>query len=278
MSRMSRTRAAELGRETLRILEAGHYRTEAEDVVELGDLLRAAVEGTRSYPPDEPIPGVGPGREETRIEVANESTLAAARRLIDDGFRPVALNFASAKHPGGGFLGGARAQEESLARSSGLFACLAGNPMYEYHRTRGDPMYSGYAIYSPDVPVFRADDGSLLDRPYTCSFLTAPAVNARVVLERDPSRLPEIRAAMRERVDRVLAIAASHGHDAAVLGAWGCGVFGNDGRVVAGLFRRALDEGFRGVFGRAIFAILDWSEDGHFIGPFRAAFGLLPPG
>jgi hypothetical protein len=39
MSRMSRTRAAELGQETLRILEAGHYRTEAGEVVALGDLL-----------------------------------------------------------------------------------------------------------------------------------------------------------------------------------------------------------------------------------------------
>jgi uncharacterized protein (TIGR02452 family) len=277
MSQISRTRASELGHEALRILEAGHYRTEAGAVVELGDLLRRAVEETRSYPPDELIPGVEPGLEVTRIEVANESTLAAARRLIDEGSRPVALNFASAKHPGGGFLSGARAQEESLARSSGLYACLAGSPMYEYHRAQGDPMYSGYAIYSPDVPVFRADDGSLLDRPYACSFITAPAVNARVVLERDPSRRPEIGAAMRARVDRVLAIAASHGHDAAVLGAWGCGVFGNDGREVAGLFRRALDGGFRGVFSRVIFAILDWSEDGNFIGPFQTAFGL-PPG
>ena len=273
MSRISRTRAAELGRDTLRILEAGHYRAVAGDVVELGDLLRRAVEGTRSYPPDEPIPAVQHGRVETRIEVVNESTLAAARRLIDEGCRPVALNFASAKHPGGGFLSGARAQEESLARSSGLYSCLAGSEMYEYHRAQGDPMYSSYAIYSPDVPVFRADDGSLLDRPYACSFITAPAVNAKVVLERDPSRRPEIGVAMRERVDRVLAIAASHGHDAAVLGAWGCGVFGNDGEEVAGLFHRALQEGFRGVFSRVIFAILDWSEDGHFIGPFRRAFG-----
>src|SRR5437588_255735 len=86
MSRMSRTRAAELARDTLRILEAGHYRTAAGEVVALGDLLRRAVEDTRSYPPDEPIPAVEPGREQTRIEVANESTLAAARRLLVEGY------------------------------------------------------------------------------------------------------------------------------------------------------------------------------------------------
>ena len=108
------------------------------------------------------------------IELANETTLVASRRLVDAGYRPVALNVALAKHPGGGFLTGARAQEESLARSSALFACLDGNPMYDFHRARQDPMYSDYALYSPDVPVIRADDGTLLDDPYMCSFVTCP--------------------------------------------------------------------------------------------------------
>jgi uncharacterized protein (TIGR02452 family) len=42
-------------------------------------------------------------------------------------------------------------------------------------------MYTDYAIYSPDVPVIRADDGTLLAEPYLCSFITCPAVNAKVV-------------------------------------------------------------------------------------------------
>ena len=272
MAQISRSRAAELARGTMQILEAGQYRTEAGQLVELGALIRRSVEGTCAYPPDRPPPAFEPGRRETRIEVANESMLAAARRLVKPGQQPAALNFASAKHPGGGFLSGARAQEESLARSSALHACLVGQPMYEYHRALGDPMYSAYAIYSPDVPVFRDDGGRLLAEPYLCSFITAPAVNAKVVLERDPTRRPEIRAAMQERVHKVLAIAASHGHEALVLGAWGCGVFGNDVREVAELFRLALEGDFRGVFPRVVFAVLDESADGRFIAPFRSAF------
>src|SRR5690348_13092909 len=136
-------------------------------------------------------------------------------------------------------------------------------------------MYTNYAIYSPDVPVIRADDGTLLPRPYLCSFITSPAVNAKVVLERDPSRRPEVRDAMGARVHKVLTVAAVHGHDAVVLGAWGCGVFGNDSQEVAELFRRALAEEFRGVFARVVFAVLDWSEDRCFIGPFLNIFG--PP-
>jgi uncharacterized protein (TIGR02452 family) len=273
---MNRKRAAELGRETVRILEAGCYTTAAGEVVAIGDLVRRAVAGTRSYPPEQMLPAGGPGGRETRVEVVNESTLAAARRLVEAGHRPAALNFASAKHPGGGFLSGARAQEESLARSSGLYTCLAGNPMYERHRSQADPMYTSYAIYSPDVPIFRADDGALLPAPYLCAFLTAPAVNAKVVLARDPGRRLEIRFAMAERVRRVLTIAALHGHDALVLGAWGCGVFGNDSQEVADLFCDALASDFGGVFSRVVFAVLDWSEDQHFIGPFLRAFGPPP--
>jgi uncharacterized protein (TIGR02452 family) len=103
----------------------------------------------------------------------------AARR----GLRPVALNFASATSPGGGFLSGARAQEECLARCSGLYACLADNPMYGFHRARRDALYSDYAVYSPDVPVFRSEDpaGTLLDEPWLCSFITGRLRHHRLV-------------------------------------------------------------------------------------------------
>lgn len=270
---MNRKRASELGRETVAIIEAGRYTRGAGNVVEIGPLVRRAVEGTESYPPgcDLPIPGQ-PGRA-TAVEVANETTLVAAHRLVRAGYRPAALNFASAKNPGGGFLSGARAQEESLARSSALFACLDGNEMYDFHRARRDPMYTDYAIYSPDVPVFRADEGALLEEPYLCSFITCPAVNAKVVLQRDPSRREEIREAMRTRTAKVLAIAAIHRHEALVLGAWGCGVFGNDGREIAELFRVALAEQFVNRFSKVIFAVTDWSPERRFIGPFEEVFG-----
>jgi uncharacterized protein (TIGR02452 family) len=270
---ISRKQAATLGREAVRIQEVGSYQTPAGTVVEIAEPLRRAVEGTRSYPPGHPLPAWPTGQRQSRIEVVNESTLAAARRLVEAGHRPGALNFASAKHPGGGFLGGARAQEESLARATGLYACLCANPMYPFHRELRDPLYTNYAIYSPDVPVFRADDGELLERPYLCSFITAPAVNAKVVLERNPSRRPEVRAAMAERVVKVLAVAAAHGHEALVLGAWGCGVFGNDGEEIAELFRQALETSFRGTFSRVVFAVLDWSEDARFSRPFQRGFG-----
>jgi uncharacterized protein (TIGR02452 family) len=58
----------------------------------------------------------------------NATTLDVARGLANEGHRVAALNFESAKNPGGGFLIGARAQEETLARASGLHAMLQGDP------------------------------------------------------------------------------------------------------------------------------------------------------
>ena len=86
-------------------------------------------------------------------------------QLAARGLRPVALNFANATNPGGGFLGGATAQEESLCWATGLYACLLGNPMYAFHQEHDDGLYTDYVIYSPDVPVFRSDVGALLAAP-----------------------------------------------------------------------------------------------------------------
>jgi uncharacterized protein (TIGR02452 family) len=269
---LNRQHAAELGQETVRILKTGFYMTAEGKTVEIGDLVRRAVKGTCSYPPNHPLPSSLNGVKETFFQVENETTLVAARRLVEEGYRPVALNFASAKNPGGGFLSGARAQEESLARSSGLYVCLVDNPMYDFHRAQPDPMYTHYAIYSPDVPVFRSDDGMLVDQPYVCSFITCPAVNAKVALERNPSRRSEISIVMWERILRVLAIAAEKRHEAIILGAWGCGVFGNEPREISELFRKALLEQFRGIFAVVVFAVLDTSAGTEIIDPFRNVF------
>lgn len=270
---IDRNRAAELGRETIQILEMGYYQTQVGTIVEIGQLVHHAERNTCSYPPEQEIPITRLRGRKTRFSVENATTLTAARRLIGSGLRTAALNFASAKNPGGGFLGGARAQEESLARSSGLYACLKGNPMYEFHRRQNDPMYSDYVIVSPDVPVFRTDEGTLLEQPYLCAFITCPAVNAKVVLEHSPSRMPEIRAAMEQRIARVLAIAAFHNIEALISGAWGCGAFGNDSREIAKLFGAALSGEASGVFKNVVFAITDWSEDSRFIGPFQRVVG-----
>jgi uncharacterized protein (TIGR02452 family) len=268
-TKIPRELATEYGRQAVQITESGEYRTSSDRVVTIAQMVRRSIDGTVSYPPEQPIPESARGDYQTNILVENMTTLDAARSLIAEGCHPVLLNFASATHPGGGFLGGARAQEEYLARSSGLYACIKSNPMYAFHRSRRNHLYTNYAIYSPEVPVFRSDDGTLLDEPYTVGIITCPAANAKAMA---PERKDEIGPAMWLRILKVLSIGVKHGHDSIVLGAWGCGAFGNDGHEIAALFQKALEQNFKGAYRQVLFAILDWSPERRSIGPFQEAF------
>ncbi len=269
----SRSRAAGIAQDTVEICTRGRYDNHAGTTVPIKHLLDAAKQGTVTYPPNEPLPKFSLSDQQTVFEVVNDTTLVAAGKLVAEGFRPVALNFASARHPGGGFLSGAHAQEESLCRASGLYVCIHSNAMYRHHATLPGGFYTNYAIYSPAVPIFKDDDGKLLDEPYLCAFVTSPAVNAGVYMkEHKAGQRDVVRDEMRDRVEKVLAIMAGHGHDAAVLGAWGCGVFKNDPEMIAELFAKALRGRFSGAFAKVVFAVLDSSDEKHFIGPFEERF------
>lgn len=269
---ISREWAVSLGEEALSILRKGYYDVSDGSRVVIREKIHESVAGTVSYPPEQALPLQASGDHKTIIEIHNCTTLTAVQTLMFRGTHPVALNFASATEPGGGFLRGARAQEEYLARSSSLFACLENNPMYAFHRSQLDPFYSDYVIYSPDVVVFRDDDGALLENPYSCAILTSPAVQANAVRKYKPKEEDRIGEVMWSRILKVLAAAVRHQHTSIVLGAWGCGAFGNDGYEIARLFKKALDENFAGVFEEVVFAITDWSDDERFIGPFWKTF------
>lgn len=246
-------RLREIARQTVTIADTGEYRNPAGDLITIGEAVTAAVTATRHHLPDEPLtitatPGTAP-----TIEVTRESTLMAARRLGGDA---ACLVFASAKNPGGGFLGGAKAQEESIARSSALYPCLLAAPdFYAFHREQRDLRYSDRVIYSPNVPVFRDDKGNLLDQPYRTTFLTAAAPNLGAILRNQPTHAADVPAVLHRRARRVLQVAAAHRHRTLVLGAWGCGVFRNDPTTVANAFAEALRDVDR--FDRVVFAVYD---------------------
>ncbi|MEW2143270.1 TIGR02452 family protein [Micromonospora vinacea] len=246
-------RLREIARETVAIADSGRYRNGAGDEVAIGEMVSAAVAGTRLHLPDEEPAAADAEPGEGSVEVTNESTLQAARRLAPGA---ACLVFASAKSPGGGFLNGAEAQEESIARSSALYPCLRAAPeFYAFHSGQRDLRYSDRVIFSPDVPVFRDDKGSLLDQPYTTSFLTAAAPNLGAILGNQPEHVADVPAVLARRARRVLEVAAAHGQRTLVLGAWGCGVFRNDPATVADTFANALREVDR--FDHVVFAIRD---------------------
>ncbi|HET9173520.1 MAG TPA: TIGR02452 family protein [Actinospica sp.] len=262
-----------------RLVADGWYVAPSGAVVRIGDAVAAACEGTVSYRSaelDSLIGSAGRGVAKTQVEVSGESSMTAARRLFDEGAARIAvLNFASARNAGGGYLRGARAQEEDLCRVSALYTTLRHAPdYYAAHRESRNPAYSHRVIYSPDVPVYRDARYRLLEAPYPVSFLTSPAPNAGVIARDRPADLAALPELLVARASRVLAVAARHGCGSLVLGAWGCGVFRNDPAQVAAAFQRNLtgDGEFAGVFDRIVFAVLDKAAGQPNLTAFRSAF------
>lgn len=259
--------AAELGRSAVEAATRGFYTLRDGRTVTWRHAVEAAGAVKRSIPADAPLPAPGaPTFAQTTVQVTNETTLGVARRLVDGGLRPLALNFANGIHPGGGFLHGARAQEEGLCRSSALHSTLVNDGMYEAHRERPRPDSTDWAILSRDVPVFRTDDGTELEEPWLLSFITCAAPVAHAIGQ------PEAGDLLQKRISRVLALARAYGHSVLILGAWGCGAFGNDPARTARDFRAALDGDDARSFDMVVFAITDWSSDRRFLGPFRDVF------
>lgn len=292
---------------TLEAISTGRYVYDSRGY-DLAAKLRAAEKEVVYYAPDDVAlsrwkqpPSSGDTFGHTQIMFHEISTLDGAKLLATtntDDTQPTAspvplrrigvLNFASAKHPGGGFLTGAQAQEESIARSSTLYPILmteTGQQFYKVHKkiekvhrdTGTNGYYTHAMLYSPGVTVFRDDAGGWTT-PLDVDIVTSAAVNAGVV--RGKGRTPgqdqktetEIAAEMRERMARVLCLFERHGVKDLVLGSFGTGVFRNSIPVVAGIWAELLvgdSARFKSSFDRVLFAVLGSQTFNEFEGAFK---------
>lgn len=278
----SRQHRARIAAETVEILRAGEYLAPSGRTVSIADAVRAAVEASVLVTPHEAASliaraaaGASSRTFTPTFAVRNETTLAAAHRLVQrlGAQRVAALNFASARNPGGGFLGGSQAQEESLARATALYACLERHMAY-YEANRAEPslLYTDHMIISPRVPVLRDEDDRLLEEPWEVTVITSPAPNSAALAREQPDALRRVEATLRHRMEMVLSAAVLFEQTALVLGAWGCGVFGNDPALVARLFGEALLHGpCAKAFEHVAFAVLD--RAGATLTAFENVFG-----
>mmetsp|Transcript_9110 Transcript_9110/g.11857 ORF Transcript_9110/g.11857 Transcript_9110/m.11857 type:complete len:449 (+) Transcript_9110:128-1474(+) len=276
----NRNEYKEMAEQTMQIIKQGSYFNSGETEINIQPCISFAVENTHLFlANDQSFQSFVPlvNFPETNFSVTSESTLQTSLNLQNNEFNiPVLLNFASAKNPGGGFLRGANAQEESLARSSGLYLCLTSPACAQYYSSNQatrDGIYTDNIIYSPNVPFFRDGSGKLLDLPFSASIITAPAVNRRHARSHFNAKDLEcvVSNAMNMRISKILQVAALKGHDTLVLGAWGCGVFQNEPHDVAHWFHEWLVGPFWGVFKEVVFAIQD-KEEGKTIRAFRDIF------
>jgi uncharacterized protein (TIGR02452 family) len=175
--------------------------------------------------------------------------------------KPVAvLNLASERSAGGGWQNGALAQEEALCYRSSLYLSL--------HKSYY-PLPSLSAIYSPSVLVIRdamSRGHNLLtprqqaaDLPVTAVISVAALRHPALTDDKKHFKNEGQRAETKRKIRLTLRIAASQGHTKLVLGALGCGVFGNPPKEVAECFLEVLREKeFQGGWWEeVVFAILD---------------------
>ena len=170
------------------------------------------------------------------------------------------LNFASAKHPGGGVWSGARSQEESLCRASTLYSCLSTeflqDNFYSYHMEKKRE-YSDRIIYTPNVLVFKTDDNVFAEMLgekdwYKIDVISCAAHNQKAY-KVDYEKLKKINY---DKIKAIIECAAENNVDNLILGAYGCGAFGNDPHLVSKIFKKILiDEEYYKYFENIHFAI-----------------------
>ena len=270
--------------ETLAAIELGEVQLQGS-TYRFRDVISHSIDNTIFFPP-ESLPATWststPASSSTvpaKLELCEGSTLQRTRALLqelntsatgDAGARPRVgvLSFASATKPGGGFLTGAQAQEESLARASTLYASLVtptATRFYNLHkRDRRGGFYSHAMIFSPSVIVLRDDAGAWIP-PYQIEVVTSAAVNAGVVRQHAgedsrPDTAARIEGVMRERMARILFLFEQQGLRNIVLGSFGTGVFRNDVSMIADIWFDLLaaeDARFMHSFDRVVFGIVD---------------------
>ena len=241
---MNKENRIQIANDTLSILAAGSYQPTAGQMVPIQAQVEHAVRATKTYELHSlPTPPLQRYPHPVMPQVVAETSLTALQRLSLEGAPRIGLlNFASAKNPGGGFLGGAQAQEEALARSSGLYPCLTSQmeTFYEPNRNSKNLLYRDTAIASSDVPFFKNDDGALLPQCVSATVVTAAAPNAGAIANNEPHNLPLVLPTLECRAAQVLQLFALLEVETLILGAWGCGVFRNDPSQVANVFAKLL--------------------------------------
>ena len=196
--------------------------------------------------------------ERANIIVSQKRTLEAAKAYANT--KVAVLNFASASHPGGGVTTGAGAQEESICRCSTLHPCLLAPKMekqfYEPHWHQKNALHDDDCIYTPGVTVIKTDTSApeLLDESdwYNVDVITCAAPNLRN-FERQKGLLVDkygcgsitdkgLKQLHIKRLRRILDIAISNKIESIILGAFGCGAFMNDPRIVADATAEAIKD------------------------------------
>ena len=266
-------------RETMKAAEDGHYFVEEREVklplsfeqikeVKLYTSEQVVRLSKQEISRNDPI----------RITLRNQDTLEAAFELHQrrkENEKPVlVLNFANPHRPGGGIRSKPGTQEEHLCVKTTVLCSLETNEAWPFYQTNldcGTHAQTDTILFSPNTLVIRNPDLSLREDPFPIAVMT---VSAPIASRMEQEELPNLENILRSRIRGMLRAAAAEGYTRVVLGAWGCGNFGNDPELVARLFH----DNPTGYFEEVTMAVFDNSEDQYRYSCFAKYFESMDAG
>lgn len=215
--------------------------------------IRKSVEGTKRYTADMLCDIKHDPNPDMHVGTIALGTAQAASKLAQYGGKTALLDFASFKNPGGGYMGGSLAQEEAICSESNLYNILSQmTDWYDENRSvRADDeshnaLYADRGLYVPDVAL------TVNSRIVKCDVIVVAAPNWSAASKAGCEK-PANDESLSSRIDLVLDMAEDNGVKSIVLGAFGCGVFGQDPRQVARMFKEKLANR---PFANVVFAVL----------------------
>ena len=167
------------------------------------------------------------------------------------------LIFASHRRPGGGWENGKTSQEESFYYRTDLsrYGLKRDNEFYTKDQGEKPRQVAG-------ISVFRDSSYSLCE-PWLCDFiyLAAPVVTP----DSDPK---VVQTRIRKQIQALADLCVTRRH--VVIGPWGCGVYGNDPRFVASVFKETFEPLFKASKMDHVVVCLQDDENGKI---FKEVFG-----
>lgn len=268
---IKRSAAIMISRATQQITTRGSYITESGAEQDIKASITTAQTRTATFQSNTFVP---PKAKYAQLVtyVHNQTTLTVAHARQRRGYRVAILNFADPTNVGSGWLQGRNSQEASLARASALVPCLQQHDWYRDPAHHTNPFYDDTVIVAPQVPVFRGHEGDLLEQPWAADIVSAAAVHARAVRKYAPMRAAEIPLHLVRRASHVINAAASTRANVLVLGAWGCGRFGNNPDMIANAFLAAFESPAIRAFAIVDFAVPDVMPNTPLYTVFRQRF------
>ena len=244
----NRDKRAEKAREHTQLMDY-YYGNEIKDVVEFD---------TKEYNDGFEINHPTFTSEHTEFILEDTDSVSAILKYIPEFdekhlYYTAVLNFASYKNPGGQFINGSKAQEECLCHESYLYNVLKefDNTFYDWNRRhKNNALYLNRALYSDSVMFMRGDELRYCD-VITCAF-----PNKKASQKYCGTSDEENSKVLRDRIDFILKIAKDNLVENLILGAGGCGVFGQSPYEVAQIFKELLTTKYK-CFDKVIFAIPD---------------------